>query len=98
MKIAERMTLDGGRLYVEQRHNLNASLAMAERMRHAHEAGHTGTIPKDWVPLGVVPGVLVRAWADEAGVRMDDSDAMNELLNRKLLSGEFSKFRVSEKT
>lgn len=98
MKLNEKVSLDDKLLHVQQTHDVRATLKRAEMMRHAHEAGQTGGIPADWVPLGVVPGIMQRIWAEEAGVRMDDSEAMDEVLNKKLMSGEFAKFRVSDKT
>ena len=96
MKLNERINLDDNTAHVMQTHDVTSTLKLAEKMRHAREAGHHGNIPKDWVPVGVVPAVMVRQWAQEAGVRMDDSDAMNELLNKKLMDGAFGKFRVTE--
>lgn len=94
MKLSERINIDDTSAHILQTHDVTASLKLAEKMRHAREAGHTGSIPKDWVPVGVVPAVMARVWAQEAGVRMDDADAMNELLNKKLMDGDFGKFRV----
>lgn len=79
-------------LHITQKHDVAATLKRAELMRHAHEQG-VSNVPKDWVPLGIVPGVMLRDWADRAGVRMDDTHAMYELLERKLTGNEFCKLR-----
>jgi len=36
---------------------------------------------------------LLTEWAKEAGITMDDP-AMKEIVKRKMLSGDFDKFRV----
>jgi hypothetical protein len=95
MKLGERISFDDKLLHIQQRHDVSATLKRAEMMRHAHEQGHHGQIPKDWVPVGVVPAVMQRVWAQEAGVRMDDPEAMQELLKKKLMNGEFGKFRIT---
>lgn len=94
MKKSESISFDDKLIHIQQKHDVTATLKRAEMMRHAYEAGHRGNIPADWVPVGIVPGVMQRVWADEAGVRMDDVDAMTELLNKKLLDGEFRAFQI----
>ena len=95
MKRAERLDIEDKLLHITQKHDVTATLKRAELMRQAQDAGVQGSIPADWKAIGTVPGVLVRAWANEAGVRMDDGDAMRDLINKKLMSGEFSKLRVT---
>lgn len=47
--------------------------------------------------IGRVPGPLVDVWLKEAGVQWGTPEAA-EVLKRKMLDGEFSKFRVWEGT
>lgn len=94
MKTNERVTAEDHLLVVQQRHDVTNALKRAEMMRHAHEIGHSGAIPKDWEPIGVVPAIMKRLWAQEAGVRMDDAEAMEEVLMKRLLDGEFQKLQV----
>lgn len=96
MKRSERLDTEDKLLHISQKHDVTETLRRAELMRQARDAGVQGHIPADWKPIGTVPGVLVRAWANEAGVRMDDTEAMRDLINKKLMSGEFSKLRVTE--
>lgn len=96
MKQSERLDAEDRFLHVSQKHDVSATLKRAEMMRHARDAGVNGHIPADWKPIATVPGVLVRAWANEAGVRMDDADAMRDVINKKLMSGEFTKLRVAD--
>lgn len=44
-----------------------------------------------------VPMPVITMWLKEAGVTWDDP-AANDVVKRKLLSGEASKFRVDERT
>jgi hypothetical protein len=39
---------------------------------------------------------LVAQWARDAGLNWDDTQAMQDMLSKKLMSGEFSQFRVWE--
>lgn len=97
MKLTEQTFAEDRLLHVVQRHDVSATLKRAELMRHAQQAGVHGSIPADWIPVGVVPAVMQRVWATEAGVSMDDREAMDEVFERKLMSGEFAKFRVDER-
>lgn len=97
MKISEKVTAENRLLYVEQKHDVAETLRMAALIRQAREANVRQAIQNDWIPLGVVPGVMARDWANEAGVRMDDHEAMQDVLKRKLLDGQFSKLRISDK-
>lgn len=54
-------------------------------------------IEDSWL-VGSVPLLLVTEWLKEAGVKWDDREAVQEVLQKKLLDGEFSKFRVREGT
>jgi len=47
---------------------------------------------------GVLPMAVVSEWMKEAGVRMDDNEARKEIIRKKMLSGEFDRFRVWEGT
>ena len=48
--------------------------------------------------VGRVPGAMVSLWLKEAGVKWDDTHAANDVIKRKMLSGEFSAFRNWEGT
>ena len=48
--------------------------------------------------VGRIPVHLVYEWYKEAGVSPDDTEACQDILRRKLLSGEFDKLRVWEGT
>jgi hypothetical protein len=96
MKTSERFDYEDHQIHITQKHDVTQTLKRAQMMRDADAAGHTGAIPADWKPIGTVPAIMLRKWCDEAGVRMDDRRAVEEVINKKLMSNEFSKFRVQE--
>jgi hypothetical protein len=40
--------------------------------------------------------IVLTQWMKEAGKRRDDTEAMQDVIRKKLLDGEFNKFRVHE--
>ena len=43
--------------------------------------------------VGRVPGWMIAQWLKEAGVRWDDIPARDDVIRKKMLSGEFSALR-----
>lgn len=93
MKISERAFEQDGKLVVESSHDFNSALTRARTMRDA-EAGVTG----EKRLVGTIPAALITRWCKEAGVALHDTEARQELLKRKILSGEFDQFRVWQGT
>lgn len=46
--------------------------------------------------VGTIPLIVLEQWFKEAGVAWTDKAACQEVIRTKLLSNEFSKFRVKE--
>lgn len=46
--------------------------------------------------VGRVPFHILEQWINEAGVSFDDYEATREVIDRKLMSGEFNKLRIWE--
>mgnify|MGYP000692907870 CR=1 FL=1 len=46
--------------------------------------------------VGRIPMHIVAEWIKEAGLEWSDTEAVQDLMRRKLLSGEFDAFRVWE--
>ncbi|MCA0856162.1 hypothetical protein [Phaeobacter italicus] len=93
MKIAEQF-IDGdgpNTFHIKHTFDAQAALDQAAALRSA-EATHMGESRL----VAEVPMWLVEMWMKEAGVAHNDNAARQELLTRKLQSGEFSKFRVWE--
>lgn len=93
MDIGERFEVDGDKLVHIRTHDFEPALEQAAALR---SAGMTG-FSENWL-VGTIPAALLAQWVQEAGVTMDDTGAVQEILHRKLLDGEFSKFRVHEGT
>lgn len=95
MKLRERFHYDDatGDLTVIETHDPNPVLDSVAALK---SAGMTGNSDKRHV--GRVPFFLLEQWLQEAGVSFDDSAAVREVLNRKLLSGEFNNLRPWEGT
>ena len=48
--------------------------------------------------VGSIPLIILEQWFKEAGVSWSDTQACQDVIRAKLLSGDFSKFRVKEGT
>jgi hypothetical protein len=48
--------------------------------------------------VGRIPMNLVAEWVKEAGLDWSDGEAVRDVVRRKILSGDFDKFRVWEGT
>jgi hypothetical protein len=93
MKIAEKVAVDDGKLLIQQTHDLNPAMERAAMLRQSG-AGVLG----EKRLVGTIPFALIETWAKEAGVDIQDREAVREIMHRKIMSGEFQKFRVWEGT
>lgn len=91
MKIAERYFDDDGKLIIQETYDPTPYLERTAKLRSAGRMGFSESRH-----VGTVPNFLLEQWLRDAGVSYTDTDAVNELLNRKLQSGEFSALRVWE--
>lgn len=89
MKIAERAFEEDGKLIIQQTHDYSGILQQAKKLREAgcQDLGESKLV-------GRIPITLIREWCKEAGVKWSDVQARHDVVRRKLLSGEFDKFRV----
>ena len=89
-KISEQWVQDGDKLVHVKTHDWNPMLERAEALRQNGNAefGESRLI-------GVIDSALINEWLKEAGVAWDDP-AMDDVIKRKMLSGEFDKLRVWE--
>lgn len=93
MKIAERVTTDGDKLIIQQTHDVAPAMERAAMLRQSG-LGVQGNSRL----VGTIPTALLETWAREAGVSVTDTEAVREIMNKKIMSGEFQKFRVWEGT
>lgn len=63
-------------------------------IQELRSSGLTGS--EDFRHVGRIPAVVLEGWLNDAGVSFNDHKAVEEIIHRKLLDGEFSKLRVHE--
>tara|TARA_Y100000356_G_C11224692_1_gene271246 strand:+ start:718 stop:1014 length:297 start_codon:yes stop_codon:yes gene_type:complete len=78
-----------GKVEIKTTYDTAPSLEKAKQLR---DAGATDFGESKLV--GHIPMFLVTEWMKEAGVDPSNTHARAEILRKKLLSGEFDKFRV----
>ena len=89
MKIGEKFIDDDGDKFVIQKtYDPNPTLDAVAQLRSAglQDFGESKHVAR-------IPGWMVTEWLKEAGVRWDDVKARDEVVRKKLMSGEFSKLR-----
>jgi len=91
MKIGEKVFVDNteDKLIVQKTFDVTPELGRAEMLRKAG-VGMKGESRL----VGTIPLHMISEWCKEAGVKWDDIEARKEVVKRKILSGEFDKFRV----
>ena len=89
MKVGEKF-IDNhdGTFVVQRQFNNEPYLNRVEKIRELN-----GGILGESRLAGEIPLHIVETWAKEAGIKWSDP-AMKDVIKRKLLSGEFDKFRV----
>ena len=89
MKVGEKF-IDNhdGTFVVQRQFNNEPYLNRVEKIRELN-----GGIMGESRLAGEIPLHIVETWAKEAGIKWSDP-AMKDVIKRKLLSGEFDKFRV----
>jgi hypothetical protein len=80
---------DSDKFTIQRQYDVNPILEQNKVIRDAG-AGVTGENRL----VGRIPMFMVTEWMKEAGVALDDNDARKEIIRKKMLSGDFDKFRV----
>ena len=90
MKIKEEfIDGEGDKFHVKQVFDPNPSLKSVEKARQLNPEGKVGESRH----IGRVPGWLISHWLQEAGIKFSDIKARDELIKKKMMSGEYSAFR-----
>ena len=92
-KISENISFEHDHMVIKQRHDVSQALKDAQMAR---DAG-VGMSGENRLISFLDPAVLGQ-WLKEAGVSWSDTEAAKEVVQKKLISGEFAKFRVWEGT
>lgn len=95
-KIAEKVHHDDGgdTLTIETIYDVEPTLKQVEHLKNAGFDQQKG----DNRLVGRIPIHIMAQWLKEAGVDWSDHGAAQEVIKRKILSGDFAKFRVWEGT
>ena len=91
MKLSERLTVEDGKIIVQQTHDFNPVLEKAKALK---SAGADGLGESKLV--GLVPMKLWAEWAKKWGVNPNDSHAMREVVARELNDSNNAHLRVWE--
>jgi len=91
-KISEKYFFDDDKIIIKKTFD---ATQMLEDAKHARETTENA-FGSDYKHVGNVDMGLLGMWLKEAGVSWDDTDAVKDVLKRKLMSNEFSALRVWE--
>ncbi len=95
MKLGERLLDgDGSTFVVHEVHDFNPVLSDVHGIREVTNGGILGESRH----VARIPAKLLSEWLKEAGVKHHDTKAAEDVLRKKLMSGEFSHFRNWEGT
>jgi len=92
-KVSENISFEHDHMVIKQRHDVSQALKDA---RMARDAG-IGMSGENKL-AGFLDPAILGAWLKEAGVSWSDTEAAKEVVKRKMISGDFAKFRVWEGT
>lgn len=91
-KIKEAIKFDDDKLIIKQTYDASH---MLDDARHARELA-PNTFASDYKHVGNVDMALVNIWLKEAGVQWHDTQAVKDVIKRKLMSNEYQALRVWE--
>ena len=91
-KISEKFSFEDDKLLIKKTFDASHMLSDAQ---HARETTQN-SFGSDYKHVGNVDLGLLGIWLKEAGVSWEDTEAMKEVIKRKMMSNEFSALRVWE--
>lgn len=91
-KINETIKIEDDKLIIKKTHDATAALKDAA---HAREVTDNG-FGSDYKHVGNVDMAMLGLWLKEAGVAWTDTQAVKDVIKRKLMSNEFRDLRVWE--
>ena len=91
MKIGEQWTYDHqeNKWVQKKTYDWSHGVDMAKRATETN-----GGVVGESRLVGTIPMTLINEWCKEAGIAFDDNEKKKEVIKRKILSGDFDKFRV----
>ena len=91
-KINESVKIEDDKLIIKKTHDATAALKDAA---HAREVTKNA-FASDYKHVGNIDMAMLNIWLKEAGVAWTDTQAVKDVIKRKLMSSEFSNLRVWE--
>jgi hypothetical protein len=89
-KVKETIKFEDDKLIIKKTHD--ASIALKDAA-HAREVA-PNAFASDYKHVGNVDLAMLNIWLKEAGVAWTDTQAVKDVIKRKLMSSEFSGLRV----
>jgi len=89
MLLKESVKATDSGIIVQKTYDNDVHIDKARMLREAG-VGQTGESRL----VGTIPMHIVAEWMKEAGLSWDDNEAKKDVIKRKMLSGDFDKFRV----
>ena len=89
-KISEKVTFSDDQMIIKQTHDATQMLKDAQYARERTE----NSFGSDYKHVGNVDMALVNVWLKEAGVSWKDTQAVKDVIKKKLMSNEYSALRV----
>jgi hypothetical protein len=89
MKLSEKMTVEDGKLMVQQTHDWTPIAEKSKALQNAGawEFGESRLVAN-------IPLKMWTEWAKKHGVRADDHGAMREVVHKELMNPDNAAFRV----
>ena len=91
-KISEQVTFSDDQMIIKQTHDATQMLKDAQYARERTD----NSFGSDYKHVGNVDMALVNVWLKEAGVAWTDTQAVKDVIKKKLMSNEYSGLRVWE--
>ena len=91
-KIKETIKFEDDKIIIKKTHDASVALKDAA---HAREVTQNG-FASDYKHVGNVDMAMLNIWLKEAGVAWTDTQAVKDVIKRKLMSNEFKSLRVWE--
>ena len=91
-KIGEKYIFEDDKIVVKQTYDASHMLRDAQHAREVTE----NSFGSDYKHVGNVDMALLNVWLKEAGVKWTDTQAVKDVLKRKLMSNDFRDLRVWE--
>tara|TARA_R110000744_G_scaffold206270_1_gene324873 strand:+ start:136 stop:438 length:303 start_codon:yes stop_codon:yes gene_type:complete len=91
-KISEKMYFEGDQILIKKTHDGGQGLRDAAYARIATD----NSFGSDYKHVGNVDIAMLGVWLKEAGVQWTDTQAVKDVLKKKLMMSEFSGLRVWE--